>query len=154
VQLVPKTQCNWSVPPRKSVESDVSGLGIEQIKFHWLSRLQIPSSRLLCVTFGKRLEEKKVRAQKSTHNSQHKMRFPVVSFDSASANWLNFCGKAFGFLFFFILVAADLLVGKYQRIVSEPNLTTGNMQLATLQHCNLQLATLQHCHIAIVTRSA
>jgi len=43
------------------------------------------------------------------------------------------------------LVAADLLVGKYQRIVSEPNLTTGNMQLATLQ---LAACNWQHCSTA------
>jgi len=60
-------------------------------------------------------------------------------------------------LLYFDSLAADLLVGKYQRIVSEPNLTTGNMQrcnIATLQLCGI--ATLLHCNsaTAIVTRSA
>jgi len=57
----------------------------------------------------------------------------------------QFLWQGLWFLIFFILVAADLLVGKYQRIVSEPNLTTGNMQLATLQ---LATCNWQHCSTA------
>jgi len=55
----------------------------------------------------------------------------------------QFLWQGLWFLIFFSLVAADLLVGKYQRIVSEPNLTTGNMQLATLQLAACNSATLQ-----------